>query len=385
MEFDLILSKYCEHNQIGMMLCKKFKAKTSLILLEEKNREKLEDLREVYRELLPKCEVKGIIIKYDDIATISDLFMKYKNNRILINLTGGNEITSLILLKKALEMKVDSTYVDLLNMKRYVFGENIKVIEEELEDLKIEDITRFSGADIISDSDELALKKDIILLTKLIANNLELWEKHKSKLYDKNIFIHDYLNPSKVIINKNALRIEEQELLWKILNYIRNLDGINYSVDKYRIHVKFKNDYLKGFIFKSGTWLEVLTNIIIKDIKEIDEVKSGVEFFWSNESQHVKNELDVVAIKDSVLICISCKDSEKYDESALNELEVHSDKLGGDDVVKILVATKPPLKKSIIDRAKEMNIKIIILNKSIGEFKEQLINIINNSMKNNLY
>jgi Holliday junction resolvase len=384
MEFDLILSKYCEHNQIGMMLCKKFKAKISLILLEEKNKEKFEDLREVYRELLPNCEVKGIIIKHDDIATISDLFIKYKNNKILINLTGGNEITSLILLKKALEMKVDSTYVDLLNMKRYVFGENIKVIEEELEDLKIEDITRFSGADIISDSDELALKKDIILLTKLIANNLELWEKHKSKLYDKNIFVHDYKNPSKVIINKNELTIEEQELLWKILNYIRNLGGINYSVDKYRIHVKFKNDYLKGFIFKSGTWLEVLTNIIIKDIKEIDEVKSGVEFFWSNGSQDVKNELDVVAIKDSVLICISCKDSEKYDESALNELEVHSDKLGGEDVVKILVATKLPLKKSIIDRAKEMNIKIVILNKSIGEFKEKLINIINNSMKNNL-
>ena len=74
----------------------------------------------------------------------------------------------------------------------------------------------------------------------------------------------------------------------------------------------------------------ITLNIIIKDIKEIDEVKSGVEFFWSNEYKYVKNELDVVAIKDSVLICISCKDSDKYDENALNELEVHSYKLGGD-------------------------------------------------------
>ena len=29
--------------------------------------------------------------------------------------------------------------------------------------------------------------------------------------------------------------------------------------------------------------------------------------------EDVKNELDVVAVKDSILICISCKDSKKYD------------------------------------------------------------------------
>lgn len=383
MEFDLIISKYCKHNQIGMMLCKKFKAQTSLILLDEKNKEKLQDLRMVYRELLPKCEVTGTLIRNNDIAAISDLFIKYKNKKILINLTGGDEVTSLILLKKAIEMNIDSIYVDLLNMKRYDFGESIEVIGEEFEDLKIDDITRFAGADIISDTDNLSLKKDIILLTESIVNNLELWEKHKPKLYDKNIFIHDYMDSSKVIINKKALRIEDQDLLLKILKYIKNLGSINYSVEGNKIYVKFNSDYIKGFIFKSGTWLEVLTNIIIKDIKEIDEVKSGVEFFWSNEYKHVKNELDVVAVKDSVLICISCKDSEKYDENTLNELEVHSDKLGGEDVIKILVATKLPLKKNIIDRAKEMNINIVILNKRIGKFKEELINIINNKIKQN--
>jgi len=378
MEFDLIISKYCKHNQIGMMLCKKFNTQTSLILLEEKDKEKLEDLKEVYGELLPKCNVIGIIIKNDDITVISDLFMKYKDNKILINLTGGEEITSLILLRKALELNINSTYVDLLNSKRYVFGEDFRIIEDELEDLKIEDITRFSGADITNDADDLSLKKDIIILTKIIANNLILWEKHKQKLYDKNIFFHDYMNSSKIIIKKSALRIEEQELLLKILKYIKNLGGISYTVENKKIYVKFKNHYLKGFIFKSGTWLEVFTNIIIKDIKGIDEVKSGVEFFWSNRAQGVKNELDVVAIKDSVLICISCKDSEKYDENALNELEVHSNKIGGDDVIKILVATKLPLKKTVVDRAKEMNINIVILNKSAEEFKEKLIKIIKN-------
>ena len=91
----------------------------------------------------------------------------------------------------------------------------------------------------------------------------------------------------------------------------------------------------------------------------------------------VKNELDVVAIKDSVLVCISCKDSEKYDEDALNELEVYSKKIGGDNVIKILVATKKPIKKTIFDRAKEMNINLIILDKDINKFKHTLIEAIN--------
>ena len=33
--------------------------------------------------------------------------------------------------------------------------------------------------------------------------------------------------------------------------------------------------------------------------------------------QKIRNELDVIAVKDSVLICISCKDSEKYDERCI--------------------------------------------------------------------
>ena len=377
MEFDLILSKYCKHNQIGMLLCKKYNAKTSLILIEEKDKEDINELKDVYKKLLPKCDVIANIIKKDDITAISDILIKYKDKNMLINLTGGEDITSLILIKKALEMNIDSTYVDLLNRKRYDFGNDINIIEEELEDLKIDDITKLSGIDIVNDTDDLTTKKDIIKLTKLIAGNLELWEKHKFKLYDKNIFIHDYRNPANIIINIKPLRINEQELLCKVLKYIRSLGSINYSVDKNKIYIKFKNNYLRGFIFKSGTWLEVLTNIIIKDIKEIDEVKSGVEFFWNNDFQTVKNELDVVAIKDSMLICISCKDSDKYDEDALNELQVHSDKIGGDYVVKILVATKLPIKKTVIDRAKEMNINIVILDNNIDKFKSRLMSIIN--------
>ena len=87
--------------------------------------------------------------------------------------------------------------------------------------------------------------------------------------------------------------------------------------------------------------------------------------------------MDVLAVKDSVLICISCKDSEKYDENALNELAVYSDRLGGKKTRKILVATKPPCKECVMNRAKAMNIDIVVLERNIEKFKKTLIEIIN--------
>ena len=62
--------------------------------------------------------------------------------------------------------------------------------------------------------------------------------------------------------------------------------------------------------------------------------------------------LDVVAVKDSVPIFISCKDSDKYNEMALNELNVYAAKFGGENAYKILVATKEPMKISSKNKSK---------------------------------
>jgi len=165
------------------------------------------------------------------------------------------------------------------------------------------------------------------------------------------------------------------------LKYLEGIKCINYIEGKEEIKIKFLNEYIKGFIFKSGTWLEVITKAAINEIQNIDDVKSGVEFLWGYEDGIVKNELDVVAIKDCRLVCISCKDSDKYDEDTLNELLVYSNRIGGKDVIKILVASKPPIKSSLIFRAKEMEINIVVLKDSIEELENELINIIENKKK----
>nr|WP_283688788.1 DUF1887 family CARF protein [Clostridium perfringens] len=242
--------------------------------------------------------------------------------------------------------------------------------------MDVEDIIDSIGASIVVDSTEISEINIIETMTNYIASNLDLWKKYKIRLSDNSVFIHDESNPRSIKIDKELLSREEVMLLDKILNFLEENGQIKVKELEQCLKVTFQNEFIKGFIFKSGTWLEVLTKNIIEEIKSIDDIKSGLLFLWNDKESRVKNELDVVAIKDSVLICVSCKDSKKYDEVALNELNVYSEQLGGENVIKILVATHHPIKSSISKRAKEMGINLVVFDGNKKAFKEELEKII---------
>lgn len=375
MKFNLLINQLDEHNEVGILLAQKYKIKSVVMLYRNKEKKKLDKFKELYLDL-NRIEVIDELIEEDNYDNLKNIISKYKEEEIIINLTGGNRITSLIMLKIAIELNLQCVYVDLFKKRRYIFDKEYRIIEQPLEDISISDAIHLSGANITLDSTSLAEKSDIQEFTKVILSNLDIWHKYKQKLYDNNIFKHDYKDTSRININKCLVENEEFKLIYSILNCLREKNEVEFIEDKDNIEVLFKNDYLKGFIFKSGTWLEVLTTLVVQSIEDIDEVKSGLTFYWGDDLKRVRNELDVVAIRDSVLICISCKDSDKYDEDALNELQVYSERLGGRNAIKILVATKQPVKKTVLDRAKEMNINIVILDKNIDIFKKVLIDLI---------
>ena len=375
MKFNLLINQLDEHNEVGSLLAQKYKIKSVVMLYRNKEKKKLDKFKELCLDL-NRIEVIDELIEEDNYDNLKNIISKYKEEEIIINLTGGNRITSLIMLKIAIELNLQCVYVDLLKKRRYIFDKEYRIIEQPLEDISISDAIHLSGANITLDSTSLAEKSDIQEFTKAILSNLDIWHKYKQKLYDNNIFKHDYKDTSRININKCLVENEEFKLIYSILNCLREKNEVEFIEDKDNIEVLFKNDYLKGFIFKSGTWLEVLTTLVVQSIEDIDEVKSGLTFYWGDDLKRVRNELDVVAIRDSVLICISCKDSDKYDEDALNELQVYSERLGGRNAIKILVATKQPVKKTVLDRAKEMNINIVILDKNIDIFKKVLIDLI---------
>lgn len=378
MNYDFIITILDEHNESSILLAEKLKPKEIIYLYKKDEELKvLNSLRQFYLNKFPNCNFNDEKLGKDTISSIEEIIKRMKSKNTAICLNQGNKKDILIMYTLALKHNIDGFFLDI--PKEELLKLNLESVQFEkcnFVDLDVEDIIDSIGASIVVDSTEISEINIIENMTNYIASNLELWKKYKIRLSDNSVFIHDESNPRSIKIDKELLSREEVLLLYKILNFLEKNGQIKVKELEQCLKVTFQNEFIKGFIFKSGTWLEILTKNIIEEIKSIDDIKSGLLFLWNDKESRVKNELDVVAIKDSVLICVSCKDSKKYDEVALNELNVYSEQLGGENVIKILVATHPPIKSSVSKRAKEMGINLVVFDGNKKSFKEELEKII---------
>ena len=375
MEFELIINLISCHNDSSILLTHQYKPKSVLFLYRNKDLDILKSIEDYYTNL--SCTFLKENIDNKSIDELENLILKYKKNNALFNLTSENVLDVLIFYTLSLKNNICFKFLDIKNKQIINMSlDDITIKKENIYDLNVEEIIKSIGGSIAIDSENSFNEEIINKMTFIIANNLETWEKYRVRLTDSNLFIHNPFNPEMLEINTTCLNNDEIILINKCIHFLEINNQITYTQKGDCIEIKFLNEYIKGFIFKSGTWFEIFTKLIIKEIKNIDDVKSGVVFFWSKEKENVKNELDVVAVKDSVLICISCKDSKKYDEVALNELNIYANQLGGANVKKILVATMEPSKSIVINRAKEMGISIVVYNGNRNKFKNDLQNII---------
>lgn len=377
---DVLINQVDEHNEGNILATQEFKPKVVYFIKDKSSEKKMQILRKYYENNFTDIKIEEFIVDEGDKEELKKIIDSVESKQILVNLTGGKRINSLILLDICKKNKITALYIDIKKKIMYEFKDSISVYNKTFEDLEIEDIVKASGGKIVEDSSKLCSKKDLIYFAEQISSNLSLWHEHKQKLYDSNIFEHDSYEQQKIYIHTENLSNEEIKILNSILVKLKEMREITFKEEDKKITVNFYNNYLKAFIFKSGTWLEIETNKLINKIEEVDESKNGVMFLWSDGNQSVRNEVDVVAVKDSVPIFISCKDSDKYNEMALNELNVYAAKFGGENAYKILVATKEPLKAPVRMRAKEMEINIIIFDGNEEKFIREVKAIIN---KNN--
>lgn len=372
----VLINQLDEHNEGGILAAKHFNVTRCIYLYTKEQDEILKQIKQYYINNLPKVKVEDILIKEGDLQEIKKCVNSNKTNDLLVNLAGGKRINSLLLSLVCNKNSVPSIYVDIKNKLLYELTPNFKEIEIDYDDLQLIDIVSSAGGEVISDASNLCDKDDLLYLTKQIYTHLELWHRHKQKLYDNNVFRHDYKDKERVDIFIDKLNNEEKNLVEISLEKLKELKTIKCTHDEGMVKVRFLNNYLKGFIFKSGTWLEIATHNLVHRIKGIDDIKSGVVFLWNSDKFSIRNEIDVIAIKDSITICISCKDSDKYDEVALNELNIYGSKIGGKNTIKILVSTKEPLKTVIRDRATAMGIHIVIFDGNEIKFVKEIESLI---------
>ena len=379
MEFDLLINIFDLHNEASILLTEKYKPKNVLFFyMTGLEIIQLEKLKIYYKEKFPMCKFDYKKLDINSPREIESAINSYENMKGVCNLTSGKKLATLMIYTFCIKHNIICKYVDVKNEVLIDIGtDEITLNKNSFIDLEIEDIIKSIGASIIIDSTTLYSNKVLIDFTMWISQNIEKWDELKMMLQDTTIFLRDEDNMNFLNVDNSKIPSKYKEALNERLDFLEENKQISILRKSDFCEINFLNDFIKTFLFKSGTWLEILTQKIVEEIDVIDEVKSGLLFLWDNDKSNVRNELDIVAIKDSVMICISCKDSKKYDEVTLNELNVYAGQLGGENVIKILVATKEPSKTTILQRAKEMGIELIIFNGDINKFKRELTEIIN--------
>jgi len=370
------LSDYNDHNIIALLEIKPQKA--IFIRLDEEE-EIFIELKEFLQEKLPDTEIIERTVDIEDLSAVKDILIEYIDKSTIINLSGGSRVQGIFAREVACRNHIQSIIVDMYTKKIYsINNDKFVQLDEEFIELSIEDILESTGKDILFEAtqgmDEL-IEADIL---NFITKNFGAWDGIK-RMFVNRKQISSYKDlPLTMVVNWKRINRDIGKKLYELMKILeKNRLIYVYDDNRYTMKFRFKNKGIKRYFLASGSWLESLTYKCIKELREIDDIKSGVVFMWDYDAREVKNEIDVIASQDSRLICVSCKDTNHYDQDDLNEINVYSEELGGEDAIKIIVSTKEPHKHTIIKRAEEMDINLIIFNGDIVKFKKDLSLAIN--------
>lgn len=343
--------------------------------------EVIEDMEEYLLKEFENLEVIKREYSSEDPKEIWNLISEYADETTILNISNGTTLEAALVTQIALERNIKIIYADLNSNELFQITKNGTIsLNDTLEEvaLEVEDFIEFTGGEIVTElTSQYNSDTYRQLLNFLLDHYNELWKPVRKILRNKkivNIFVNQYR--SYFYIKKKSLERSYFLLISKFINELKNL-GIVYSVSEnpHQINIAFSEKEV-GYYLISGSWLEHLVYICLKEIQDIDDVHSGVRFKWDKEKILIENEIDVIATVDGKLICISCKDTSNYDSNTLNELDVYAKQLGGEDVIKVFISTEYNGSNSLIQRAKEMDIRVVFFDGDIKKLINQLRKII---------
>ena len=308
-------------------------------VVSENNRKEVE---EAIRTRLPKTAVQYIrvnMLRIDDVkAELENTVKIYQSKEIQIDITGGTEIMTACGLIAAQEHNLAITYVDFYSGHMF----NVLTAERlnEITPVTLEDYLRAIGGKYLSSSRHTPEEKDfgrIMDMAQIIFANEKKWDK---------FFAHITRGYSAAGVMEFSLgENEKSESCQFILNeFLKRGFAKQIGEDHYR----FASEADKEYMTVSGIWLEMYIYIQAKQC--FDEVYMGVDIDWNKRDicESRDNEIDVVIMKNSQPIFISCK-MRPVEKETVYEIYSMARRLGG-DYAKSLIATTYNVRKGQDER-----------------------------------
>lgn len=355
-------------------------------------------------------EMKGlnIILEYEIVGRynyqeIVDrlLYILDRNEDCAFDLTGGKELVLLAMGNVAASHNIPMFQFDIHNDRIIKIRGCDDLPQEKEVSLTIGENVALNGGSVITsaynDSKwELTndFKGDIWKAWVVCKKDCYLWNKNSTAFgLIEHFGMVDGLYVKSDVKQVGNI-IDLAEFYEKILLYLRDKGLVQKcKVDDYTLEFRYKNEQVRKLLLKGGNVLELYTYMIANEIsKENDEIYNdidigvfvdwdGIEHDFNETIKDTRNEIDVMLMRGVRPVFISCKNGELKKE-ALYELDTVANRFGGEYAKRIIVTTDVGTNfegyKYILQRAKDMNIKIISDVNKMGkeEFKEEFERIV---------
>ncbi|MCK8060800.1 MULTISPECIES: Card1-like endonuclease domain-containing protein [unclassified Fusibacter] len=318
----------------------------------------------------------NIEVKYIEEVTIPVMTEIFKSYPMLdgVHLASSNSLLSIIATKASELAGVRSFYTDLSRDSILEFdGSKCNVVKSDIEGIEVSDYIDIAGGDILRKTTIFNEDPLIRLLTDFIAENQSRWKRIKRILGRPDVFNHHEENKGEIeAVLSNLDKSEYLQFKW-LKTFMKSIGYVKTKKSKDgNLILKFKSPEHKQFLFITGSWLETFTYKTIQLVDDVTDIETGVSFSWDSGGDVVKNEVDVLVSYHSRLFCFSCKDSSNYDVNTLNELSVYAQRIGGANVKKVLVVTDAPRKDTVIERAREMGVYVLLYEGNPMGFRRQI-------------
>ena len=300
------------------------------------------EVEEAIRSRLPKTSVQYLrvnMLRLEDVKyELEQTVQTYKDKEVHIDITGGSEIMTACGLMAAQEHHLTLTYVDFYS------GHMLNVLTSErickTETVSLEEYLKAIGGKYMSSSRHTPEEKDferIMDMAQIIFANEKKWDK---------FFAHITRGFSAAGVMEFSLgeNVKSESCQFILSEFLKRGFAKQIGEDRYR----YASEADKEYMTVSGIWLEMY--IYIQAKKCFDEVYMGVDIDWNKRDicESRDNEIDVVIMRNSQPIFISCK-MRPVEKETVYEIYSMARRLGG-DYAKSLIATTFNVRKGQDER-----------------------------------
>ena len=300
------------------------------------------EVEEAIRSRLPKTSVQYLrvnMLRLEDVKyELEQTVQTYKDKEVHIDITGGSEIMTACGLMAAQEHHLTLTYVDFYS------GHMLNVLTSErickTETVSLEEYLKAIGGKYMSSSRHTPEEKDferIMDMAQIIFANEKKWDK---------FFAHITRGFSAAGVMEFSLgeNVKSESCQFILSEFLKRGFANQIGEDRYR----YASEADKEYMTVSGIWLEMY--IYIQAKKCFDEVYMGVDIDWNKRDicESRDNEIDVVIMRNSQPIFISCK-MRPVEKETVYEIYSMARRLGG-DYAKSLIATTFNVRKGQDER-----------------------------------